>query len=109
MILGAVLLGLSFYLFREEGSVVEVTVHGELYGRYSLAEEQCVRIKTEAGENLLVIRDGAAYVSLADCPDGICAAHKPISRTGESIACLPHGVAITVRGEASDQTPDVIV
>ena len=56
-----------------------------------------------------MIRDGYASVEYADCPDGICAAHKPISRSGESIVCLPHKVVITVRSAENNGSGDIDV
>ena len=97
--------------FRGEGTTVRVELDGRVIGSYSLAVDREVEILSgENGEekNLLVIRDGKAYVSSATCPDGICANHRPISRVGESIVCLPHGVVITVVGEDKTQ-PDIIV
>ncbi len=106
------LAGLAFFFLREEGDVVAVEINGRLYDTYSLSEDRIVEIRTgENGEelNLLVIRDGKAHVESATCPDGICAHHKPISREGESIVCLPHRVMITVRKTASKDAPDVVV
>ena len=106
------LAGLGFYCLRSEGDCVTVTLDGTLYGTYSLAEDRVVEIRTgEGGEavNLLVIRDGRAYVERANCPDGICAAHKPIFRSGESIVCLPHGLVISVEKKTNDSLPDVVV
>lgn len=94
-----VLIGLAFFLLRAEGDRVVVTVNGEEFGVYALSEETVVDIRTgENGEQLnrLVVRNGEAVVETATCPDGICAAHKPISRDGESIVCLPHKVVVTV-------------
>ena len=106
------LAGLALYCFRGEGDTVVVEVNGAHYGTYSLSEEVTVEIRTgEHGENvnLLVIRDGKAMVTEASCPDGICASHKPVSREGESIVCLPHKVVITVRTTGDQGGPDVIV
>ena len=62
--------------------------------------------------NLLVIKDGKAFVETATCRDGICAAHAPISREGESIVCLPHKVVITVKRSenkvSEENVPDII-
>lgn len=105
-------LGLCFYLFRGEGDMVVVTVDGKEFGRYSLAEDVTVEIRTGAqGKelNLLVIKGGQAYVETATCPDGICAGHKPIKRDGESIVCLPHKVVITVYTSEEKDTPDIVV
>ena len=98
------------FFLRGEGSTVQVEVDGTVIGTYPLSVDREVEIKTgENGEelNLLVIKDGKATVTNATCPDGICAAHRPISRKGESIICLPHKVVVTVVGGEGDE-PDVV-
>lgn len=105
-------LGLCFYLFREEGNTVVVTVDKKEFGRYSLSEDAIVEIRTGKNQeelNLLIIKDGKAYVETATCPDGICAGHKPISREGESIVCLPHKVVITIYSTETNEEPDIIL
>ena len=99
---------LGILLFREEGDTVSVTVDGEIYGTYSLSKNVEIEIKSELGSNLLVIKDGKAYIEHASCPDGICAAHRPISYDGESIICLPNKVVILIDRQDSSQ-PDIIV
>lgn len=104
------LLGLSLLLFRGEGDTVTVTVDGTLYGTYSLAEGTVVEIRTGTESeslNRLVIRDGKAFVEEANCPDGICAGHRPVNREGESIVCLPHRVVITVQTVKKNE-PDIV-
>ncbi len=104
--------GLCFYLLRGEGDKVVVTVDGKKFGTYSLAEDVTVEIRTGEQKdevNVLVIKDGEAYVETATCPDGICAGHKPISREGESIVCLPHKVVITVYATEEEDAPDIVV
>lgn len=105
------LVGAVFFFFRKEGDTVRVTVDGKLYGVYSLSEDLTVDIRTgENGEHLnrLIIINGKAYVEEASCPDGICAAHRPIFRDGESIVCLPNRVVITVHTEGVDDAPDIV-
>ena len=105
-------LGLCFYLFRGEGDTVVVTVDKKEFGRYPLSEDTVVEIRTGkdgAELNRLVIKDGKAYVETATCPDGICADHKPISREGESIVCLPHKVVITIDSTETNEEPDIIL
>lgn len=111
LLVALILAGLGFFLLREAGDVVEVEVNGERFGVYSLAEDTVVDIYTgENGtqHNRLVIQNGEAFVKTASCPDGICSDHKPISRTGESIVCLPHRVVITVRRAQGGNAPDVV-
>ncbi len=105
------LAGLAFYFLRGEGDVVAVEIDGTPYGIYALSEDRTVEIRTgEGGEELnrLVIRDGKAFVETATCPDGICSAHKPIFREGESIVCLPHRVVVTVRTTSDKDAPDIV-
>ena len=81
-----------------EGSVV-VTQDGNEIGRYPLSQDaEFVVEAPDGGSNTVVIRDGACYVSEADCPDGICVRRGRISRDRESIVCLPHRLVISVTG-----------
>ncbi len=96
------------FLFRGSGDTVRVTVDGEHFGTYSLSEPRTVEIPSEdGGLNRLIIRDGKAQMEYATCPDGICVAHPPIFRDGESIVCLPNRVAVTAITEGEDDGPDI--
>ena len=112
LLLLVIALGLCMYFFRGPGDCVSVTVDGELLGVYSLSKDTVLEINTgehEEEHNLLVIKDGMAYVESASCPDGICVSHKPISRSGESIVCLPNRVVITVTESEENDAPDLVV
>lgn len=107
----AAVVAIYLFVFRGTGDTVKVTVDGELYGVYSLKQDIIEDIHTGADGsqlNRLIISDGKAYVEAATCPDGICAAHRPIFRDGESIVCLPHRVVITVATENTDNAPDTV-
>ena len=97
------------FCFRQTGDNVKVTVDGKLYGVYSVNEDTRVLIKTGDNDqqyNLLIIKNGRAYVKDASCPDGICSSHSKIYRDGESIVCLPNRVVITVVSSSNDDAPD---
>ncbi|MBQ5884444.1 MAG: NusG domain II-containing protein, partial [Clostridia bacterium] len=68
--------GLLLFVFnREQGSTVSVKVDGIQIASYPLAENREVSIKTGDNDehiNVLVIKDGKASISEADCPDKIC-------------------------------------
>ena len=102
------LLGAGMYFFRSGGDTVTVTVDGAVYGTYPLSVDTVVDINSANGHNRLVIQDGVAVMETATCPDGICAAHRPISRMGQSIVCLPNKVVVTVT-TAEDNGPDIVV
>lgn len=111
ILLSLIGIAIAFMLiFRVEGDTVNVSVDAKTWGEYSLAEDRTVEIKTEQGINVLVIKDGTAYVSSASCPDGICSSHRPISYDGESIICLPNKVVISINKSdtPSQNHPDVV-
>ena len=99
---------LVLFIFRTDGDTVTVTVDGSLFGEYSLGKDQEIEINTDLGYNLLVIKDGKAYVEYADCPDGICSSHRPVEYDGESIICLPNKVVIEIKKQGEKQ-PDIII
>ena len=80
----------------ENGNTMKVTVDGEVYGTYSLAENQTVKIQTGHGTNVLVIENGSVHMEEADCPDGYCKRQGTISRVNETIVCLPNQVVAEV-------------
>lgn len=102
VVLGAAVLIWLGYVFwyGEEGAVVRVTVDGAVYGEYPLDEKNRVKVECEDGNgfNEIVIEGGKASVVSADCPDGLCVKQRAVSRTGESIICLPHKLVITIIG-----------
>lgn len=96
----------------EEGSRVEITIDGEIYGTYSLKEDQTIEISEEAGTNVVVIRDGKVWMEEADCPDGYCKDQGKISKVNQTIVCLPHklvvGINSTSEEKADEETVDTI-
>lgn len=95
-----VLIFVLYGLNNNQGAYVQIEIDGETVEVISLDENLTKEILTPGGgKNTLVISDGSAKMTEADCPDGICVNHKKISRVGESIICLPHKVVVTVIGD----------
>ena len=109
LVLLALVAGAALLLFKSDGDAVIVSVDGEVIAEYPLSEDIEVEIKSDGGYNILIIEDGKARVESASCPDGICSAHRPIFRDGESIICLPNKVVIEAHASYSaDGGADVI-
>ena len=85
-------------LERTEGAVAVVSVDGEEVARYPLDVPGEVVLHGTAGENILVIEDGCAYIREADCPDHVCVRTGKIRYEGETIVCLPHRLMIRIAG-----------
>jgi hypothetical protein len=100
LVLGIFALALiGFIIFKstlKEGNFVNVVINGEVQNTYSLSQNIETEIKTTGGTNLLVIENGYAIIKDADCPDKICVEHRKISKTGETIVCLPHKLVIEI-------------
>ncbi len=97
---------LIFHFTGTKGDRVVVLIGGEQTAAYPLSEDLETVIRTGEESNTLVIRDGKAQVTAATCPDGICVDHHPISKSGETIVCLPHQVVIKV--EAGENDVDIV-
>ena len=111
MIVGVLLLAVLalFFLMRSrqdrdtgDGARAVVTVDGQEIGRYPLSKSGTFPLN--GGSNILVVENGEAWVSDADCPDKVCMGMGRISRNGEFIACLPNRLLIVVEG-AAEQSP----
>lgn len=95
-----VVLGVFYVVMQKDpGTQVIVTVDGEEYGRYSLDEEQEIPIVIDGvTTNLLVIKDGVADMTEANCPDKLCVHQREISKSNEMIVCLPNKVVVEISG-----------
>ena len=75
------------------GQVI-VQLEGEIFGTYTLEEQQWITIKDH---NLLEINEGKIRMKEAQCPDQICVKQGWINKEGDSIVCLPNKVIITLK------------
>ena len=100
----AIALFLVVELTKEEGAGVTVKVDGVKVAEYSLAKDGTYPLN--GGTNILVIEDGRAYLSDANCPDKLCVHQGKISMTGETITCLPNKLTVTVFG--TEQSVDLV-
>ena len=101
VLLAAALLLLFFVRSRQEketgsGAMAVVTVDSGEQQSYPLNKDGVFPLN--GGSNTLVIENGEAWVSEANCPDKSCMGMGKISRNGEFIACLPNRVIIVIEG-----------
>lgn len=92
------------------GDAVVVLIDGVETATYDLSTDRVVEIRTPGGGvNILCIQDGVVTIQEANCPDGICAAHSPISKTNDTIVCLPHKLVVKVVSRQTGDAPDLTV
>ena len=100
---------------KEENAVLEIRIAGDLYGSYSLSEDQTLEIHSSYGNNTLTISGGTAAMTASDCKNQICVRSGVISEPGQMIVCLPHRLSAEIlpvseflpsSGEAPDSDTD---
>ncbi|MGN0350495.1 MAG: NusG domain II-containing protein [Roseburia sp.] len=86
------------------GNQVEIQVDGEVYGIYSLTQDQEIPIEIDGQvTNILKIENGTADMIEADCPDQLCVHQRAISKANETIVCLPHKVVVQVISDTESE------
>ena len=96
----------AIFMTGEKGATAVVTIDGKEVGRYPLSIDGTFPLN--GGSNILVIENGEAYLSEANCPDKLCVKMGKISKTGQSVTCLPNKLNVRIEG-AGDAEVDIIV
>lgn len=79
--------------------MVSVWVDGAETMTLDLNQDDDIVIENGNGQtNHLIIEDGKAFLTEASCPDKCCVRQGAISETGQTIACAPNRVSITIVG-----------
>ncbi len=99
LVIAFLIIGLM-QILKQEGGMAVVTVDGEEVASYRLNKNGSYEITgVDGGKNTLVIEDGQAYMSQADCPDELCVKTGRVEYDGETIVCLPHKVVVTIKSD----------
>ena len=108
LIASILIVAIAFFLIveltKEEGAGVTVKVDGVKVAEYLLSKNGTYPLN--GGTNILVIENGKAYLTDANCPDKLCVHQGKISRTGETITCLPNKLTVTVFG--AEESVDLV-
>lgn len=92
-----------FFLI-SKGEMLQISIDGEIYGRYSLREDQEIVI---GSTNVCRITSGKVTMTEAHCPDQLCIRQKAIDENGGTIVCLPNRVVLEIVGDGKEEV-DVI-
>ena len=87
-------------------AAVVVFVDGEEAARYPLSRNGTYSLN--GGTNTLVIENGYAWLSDAQCPDKLCVHMGKIHNSSGIIVCLPNRLYVTIEG-VDDPDVDVTV
>lgn len=111
ILVAGIVLTLLIYRTKGMGNYVTVKVDGKIVCEKLLNEDLILEIEGyQGGKNIVRIKDGAAYVENADCPDELCVKTGKVSHKGETIVCLPHRVVVEIDNKTvHDEDFDSIV
>lgn len=95
---------LIFVLFRGDEKIAVITVDGKEYDKIDLvnAEDAVIHLDTTPAVTL-EIKDGKIRFTDALCPDKTCEKTGWLEKSGDTAACLPAKVAVTVSGTSQSQ------
>ena len=102
VILFLIIGGLFFFKSRKQGQLIEITKDNQIYGYYSLNEDQIIKIDQE---NTIQIKNQKVKMIQATCPDHLCIKQGTIDKKGSTIVCLPHHLIIEIK-EGKEEVQD---
>ncbi len=93
--LSIILITVFALIFLGKGETVVVRIDGKEYARLPLDSDNELLIKSDYGENLLIIKDSTAYIKSATCPKQVCVNSGELSEISP-IICKHNHVSITL-------------
>jgi len=100
LILGGIILisgiFIMIYSAGKQGTQVVITVDGQIYKTLPIHSDHTLTVETADGYNVVTVKDSQVSVSSADCANQVCVNSRSISKNGEVITCIPHGLVITI-------------
>ena len=100
VLLVCLLLFIPSFLPSDE-KTAEVYVDGEKVKTVSLSSLKDEEHFSAAGCEILFEKDGASFIE-SDCPDQLCVKCGKLKNAGDSMACVPNKVVLTVKAEKND-------
>lgn len=100
LIVSLITLALSLWVYdfvsAEAPSVVLVYGEQGLFREVPLHREGRVAIPGPLGESIIEVRSGKVFMVSSPCANKLCIHMGKISRSGESIVCVPNKVSVIV-------------
>lgn len=79
---------------------VLMSVDGKVEQEINLSKDGDYAIVNDNGDfNTINITQGVVRMKEANCPDKLCIHQGKISKNGETIVCLPHGLIVEIKSE----------
>ena len=87
------------------GGRLLISVDNQEYGIFDLSEKRTIAI---GDTNVCRIEDGVVSMTQADCPDKVCVHSAGISKTGQTIICMPNRVVLEITAGDANQIDTMV-
>ena len=103
VILMGILFALAFLLrsFNLQNPVVRIKKGNQIVEEIRMSDVEDYEI-VNLGTNKVRIEHNGVYMENANCPDKLCVHQGRISKTGQSIICLPNKIIVEIVGKKPD-------
>lgn len=85
-----------------EAQILLIQYAGNQPAEYSLSKDQIIQVEGKSGVSLIEIKQGKARFIHSPCRNQFCVFHGWLSVAGDSTACLPNRISISLKGVLSD-------
>lgn len=89
----AAIIFLILNLSSKPSVTVTVSQNNKIVYEGKIDEDKQIKLES----NTVVIKNGEVFMKEATCKNQICVKHKKISKSGESIVCLPNRVTVQTK------------
>lgn len=101
IIIGVLVLGFLFFLpnlFKKDELIAQVYVDGEITEEINLSEVSKEYTFSPKEDVVISVKNKAVRFSSSSCKDDICINSGWLTSKGQSAACLPQRVVVTIKG-----------
>lgn len=96
LLMAALSLWVYDFISAEDPSLVRIYGEQGLFREVSIHEEGRVTITGPLGESIVEVRSGEVSMAFSPCANKLCIHMGKISRSGESILCVPNKVSVII-------------
>lgn len=101
--------GINYFVNTKSGENIEIYVDNKLYKTYSIDDEEEIKIHNGEGYNIVKIHDNGVEIIEASCPDKVCIHSGFITKSSESIVCLPNKVHIKIITQDNNKNEEDVI
>ena len=101
--------GVNFFVYIKNVDGIGIYMDNKIYKTYDINDKEEIKIKSKEGYNIVKIHDKGVEIIEASCPDKVCIHQGFITKSSESIVCLPNKVHIKITTEDNHESEEDVI